>query len=99
MFSALYLGSGSYCALWRAYSVSGLLKPFVECGLFVNVFSRGLSRQASSSHSAVWNQIYGAFVLNRRVDLHAIDATRSMAWRCRSHRRRAGTPRHRREMT
>ena len=24
---------------------------------------------------AVWNQIYGAFVLNRRVDLHAIDAT------------------------
>ena len=25
--------------------------------------------------SPVWNQIYGAFVLDRRVDLHAIDAT------------------------
>ena len=29
------------------------------------------------------NQIYGAFVLNRRVDLYAIDAKCSMAWRCR----------------
>ena len=34
----------------------------------------------------VWkSKFYGAFVLNRRVVLHAIDAApaRSMAWRCR----------------
>ena len=35
-------------------------------------------------YEAVWkSKFYGAFVLNRRVDLHAIDATPAR-WRCRS---------------
>ena len=47
------------------------------------------------------NQIYGAFVLNRRVDLHAIDATPAR-WRGDAGPRRStepGRPRQRQEMT
>ena len=54
-----------------------------------NEAQRDASFAANSIFHESWvpvrtSKFYGAFVLNRRVDLHAIEsAASSMAWRCR----------------
>ena len=78
-----------YVAAVGAYFYCQLAVNFVVFAAFVDTRCKHHNILVVNRVDLCGNQIYGAFVLNRRVDLHAIDATPAL-WRgevgC-SHRR------------
>ena len=71
-------GAAVASQLWKMKEKKGL-----KANDIVHKLLKELDKMNVPLVRTVWKlKFYGAFVLNRRVLLHAIDATPARAWRC-----------------